>query len=121
MVDSGLLDWAGVADRMSYRPARIGRARGQGEALRPGNPANIALLDPDTHVVVEPATFASKGRNSPYTGMSLPGRVVATFLRGEPTVLDGKLTGRSAPHELGAMGPTGAPGGGEEVSATHEC
>src|SRR6476646_11629326 len=25
MVETGLLDWAGVADRMSVRPARIGR------------------------------------------------------------------------------------------------
>jgi dihydroorotase len=35
---------------------------------------------------------ASKSRNTPFAGMELPGRVVATFLRGTPTVLDGKLT-----------------------------
>jgi dihydroorotase len=40
---------------------------------------------------VDPAAHASKGRNSPFAGMELPGRVVATFLRGNPTVLDGKL------------------------------
>ena len=34
---------------------------------------------------------ASKSRNTPFAGMPLPGRVVATFLRGRPTVLDGKL------------------------------
>jgi dihydroorotase len=41
---------------------------------------------------VQPATHASRSRNSPFAGMDLPGRVVATFLRGTPTVLDGKIT-----------------------------
>ena len=35
---------------------------------------------------------ASKSRNSPFAGMALPGKVYATFLRGVPTVLDGKVT-----------------------------
>ena len=35
--------------------------------------------------------MATKGRNSPFAGRELPGRVVATFLNGHPTVLDGKL------------------------------
>ena len=39
---------------------------------------------------VDPAALASRSRNSPYAGRELPGRVVATFLRGVPTVLDGK-------------------------------
>jgi len=41
--------------------------------------------------VVDPATHASRSRNTPFAGRTLPGRVVATFLRGRPTVLDGKL------------------------------
>jgi dihydroorotase len=41
--------------------------------------------------VVDPAELASRSQNTPYAGMKLPGRVVATFLRGRPTVLDGKL------------------------------
>ena len=41
--------------------------------------------------VVNPATHASRSRNSPFAGLDLPGRVVATFLRGAPTVLDGKI------------------------------
>ena len=36
MVDTGLLDWAGVADRMSYRPARIGRVSQPRPAARAG-------------------------------------------------------------------------------------
>jgi len=91
MVDTGLLDWAGVADRMSYRPARIGRLNGQGRTLDQGSPANITLYDPRPRALVDPSGFASKSRNTPYRGRELPGRVVATFLRGRPTVLDGGL------------------------------
>jgi dihydroorotase len=91
MVETGLLDWAGVADRMSYRPAQIGRLAGHGRPLEAGAPANITLYDPDVRAAVDPANFASKSRNTPYAGLELPGRVIATFLRGRPTVLEGKL------------------------------
>ncbi|GAA3975522.1 dihydroorotase [Thermobifida alba] len=91
MVDTGLLDWAGVAQRMSAVPARIGRVPGQGRPLAVGEPANVTLYDPAATRVVDPAAMASKSRNSPYAGMRLPGRVLATFLRGKPTVLDGKI------------------------------
>jgi dihydroorotase len=90
MVETGLLDWHGVADRMSVRPAVIGRLDGHGRPLAPGEPANLLLLDPAHRAPVDPAALASRSRNSPYAGRELPGRVVATFLRGVPTVLDGK-------------------------------
>ncbi|CAN5705582.1 hypothetical protein BH18ACT7_BH18ACT7_21280 [soil metagenome] len=92
MVDTGRLDWRGVADRMSARPARIGGTvrDGHGGDLVAGAPANLLLLDPAVTSVVDPAELASRSRNTPYAGRELPGRVVATFLRGVPTVLDGK-------------------------------
>ncbi|ROO83897.1 dihydroorotase [Actinocorallia herbida] len=91
MVDTGLLDWAGLADRMSVKPAEIGRLGGHGRPLESGSPANITLYDPAYRAQVDATTFASKSRNTPYAGLELPGRVVATFLRGRPTVLEGKL------------------------------
>jgi dihydroorotase len=91
MVEPGLLDWAGVANRMSARPAEIGRLTGYGR-LAPGGPANLVLYDPLPREMVDPGQQASKSRNTPFAGMGLPGRVMATFLRGKPTVLDGKLT-----------------------------
>jgi dihydroorotase len=91
MVDPGLLDWAGVAERMSYAPARIGRVADQGRPIAEGAPANLVLFDPSSRRVVEASASASLSRNTPYAGRELPGRVVATFLRGRATVLDGKL------------------------------
>jgi dihydroorotase len=91
MVDPGLLDWAGVAERMSYAPARIGRVSEHGQPLVEGAPANVVLYDPSVRRVVDASESASLSRNTPYSGRELPGRVVATFLRGRATVLDGKL------------------------------
>jgi dihydroorotase len=91
MVDPGLLGWADVADRMSYAPARIGRVADHGRPLEDGAPANVVLYDPSARRVVEASESVSLSRNTPYAGMELPGRVVATFLQGRPTVLDGKL------------------------------
>jgi dihydroorotase len=95
MVDTGLLDWAGVAERMSTKPAQIGRLAGHGRPLEVGEPANVVLYDPSVSSVVNGTSLASLSRNTPYAGRELPGRVVATFLRGKPTVLDGTLVGRT--------------------------
>ncbi len=91
MVDPGRLTWTEVADRMSYAPARIGRVADHGHLLEDGAPANVVLYDPSVRRVVEATDSVSLSRNTPYAGMELPGRVVATFLHGKPTVLDGKL------------------------------
>ena len=84
------LSWEDIAARMSRVPARIARLDGHGLDPAPGVPANLTLVDPAATWTVEPASLASRSRNTPYAGMKLPVRVVATFLRGEPTVLDGK-------------------------------
>ena len=84
------LDWDGIAERMSRVPARIAGLAGHGQDPAPGVPANLTLVDPAGTWVVEPSNLASLSRNTPFAGMELPGRIVATFLRGEPTVLDGK-------------------------------
>ncbi|MCM3887494.1 dihydroorotase [Frankia sp. R82] len=95
MVVGGRLDWAGVADRMALAPARIGGLPGPAPdanaAVAVGAPATLTLLDPTPWQVVDPNALASRSRNTPYAGRSLPGAVRATFLRGRPTVLDGKI------------------------------
>jgi dihydroorotase len=91
MIVPGLLDWRGLARRMSTNPARIGRVATQGHDLVVGAVANITVVDPDAVTVVEPSALASRSRNTPYAGRSLPGRVVHTLYAGTPTVLDGAI------------------------------
>ena len=88
MVETGLLDWAGVVERMSATPARIGRLATQGRPLAVGEPANLTLVDPLARATVSAATMVSRSRNTPFAGRDLPVRVVATFLRGRQTYGD---------------------------------
>ncbi len=70
-----------------------------------GEPANIVLVDPAARWTVDPAKMATMGRNSPFAGLELPGKVVATFYKGHPTVLDGKL---NTPYRESAASAAGA-------------
>ncbi|GAA2818462.1 dihydroorotase [Crossiella cryophila] len=93
MVETGLLDWRGVARVMSERPAAIAGLPDQGRPLAEGEPANLVLIDPDARWTVRGREFASIADNTPFEGMELPARVVLTMLRGEITAADGKARG----------------------------
>ena len=102
MVGSGLLDWAGVAQVMSVRPARIAGLSGQGRPIAVGEPANLTLVDPSGTVTVDRDASVSLSRNNPWHGRTLTGTVHATLLRGEPTVLKGALVCHRLPYSTAA-------------------
>ena len=77
-----LPDFIAQPKQLSVALAQTGQLRGLGFG---------AKRLPAAVIQVDPGALASKSRNTPYAGMTFPARVVATFLRGEPTVLDGKL------------------------------
>lgn len=65
---------------MTIAPARIlGLPAG---TLEPGSPADITLFDPEKEWTVDPAQFASKGKNTPFAGMTLRGKVRMTLCDG---------------------------------------
>lgn len=92
MVATGLMNWEAVADRMSYAPAKIARYADHGKALTVGAIANITLINPAQPYRVDRDLVASRSRNTPFHGMDLQGVVTATFFRGLPTYLNGKLS-----------------------------
>jgi dihydroorotase len=91
MVETGLFGWADVARVLSETPARIGRLSGHGEPVAVGSAAELALVDPAASAEFGADRLAGRSVNSPYLGRTLPGRVVATFHRGVPTLLDGAV------------------------------
>lgn len=91
MVETGLIGWQDVARITAQTPARIGQLPWQGGSLRVGEAANVVLVDPAARWTVDPTVMATKGRNSPFAGLELPGSVVATFFAGHPTALNGAL------------------------------
>ena len=88
MVDSGLLDWQQVAERMSHAPARIGGYDNQGQAIAVGSVANLVVIDPSRNWLVDRDLTMSKATNTPYHGHTLPGVVTHTFFKGRATVID---------------------------------
>ncbi|WP_394937820.1 dihydroorotase [Psychromicrobium sp. YIM B11713] len=104
MVETGLMSWQQVAKVTSQTPARIGQLPWQGGSLSIGESAHLVLLDPAARWTVDPKAMATKGRNSPFAGLELPGRVIATFLNGHPTVLDGELNTPAQPVDAAASG-----------------
>jgi dihydroorotase len=86
MVFPGRLDWRGLTHRMAVAPARLGGIGShQGRRVRPGEPANLVVIDPSRRAVVDKDRTASKSRNNPYHGLDLPDPVVLTLWQGQVT------------------------------------
>ncbi len=96
LVESGLMDWRQVADRMSITPARIGGVADQGQPIAAGAPANLMVWDPRSPTIVQGGSLLSRSSNTPYEGRLFPGRVRHVLFRGRPTVLEGEIEGEFA-------------------------
>lgn len=53
-------------------------------SLTPGNPADICIFDPAATWRVSPEGLQSRGKNTPFEGIEMTGRVVATLVDGHP-------------------------------------
>jgi dihydroorotase len=80
LVVPGHIDFATLVDRMSCTPARVFGL--PGGSLRTGAPADVTVFDPAMRWKVDPARFLSRGRNTPYAGMTLTGRTICTVVGG---------------------------------------
>jgi dihydroorotase len=80
LVEPGLLDYADLVARMSCTPARVFNL--PGGSLKRGGIADVTVFDPNARWKVDASEFLSKGRNSPYDGMSLVGRAACTIVAG---------------------------------------
>jgi len=87
LVASGIIDVPTLVERMSCAPARVFHL--PGGSLRRGAPADVTVFAPDDEWVVDPARFRSKGRNTPYSGKTLRGRVRSTIVAGRVAYRDG--------------------------------
>ncbi len=80
LVDTGILDWLGLAEKMSLNPARIlGIDKG---SLGTGMDADIAIIEPGQKWQVSKGLLLSKSKNSSFIGKELKGVVAYTIYRG---------------------------------------
>ncbi len=77
----GILTPLQLAERMSLAPAKLLKL--DAGYIRQGGPGDITIIDPECEVVVDADKFVSKGRNSPFDGMQLRGKVLHTIVEGK--------------------------------------
>jgi dihydroorotase len=82
MVESKLMSWATLVERMSTSPAKIAGYKNQGQLIEVGSVANLILLDPSADWQVDRKQLHSKSKNTPFDGMRLPGVVTNTIYNG---------------------------------------
>lgn len=83
LVAPGLISISRMAELMSAKPAEIIRKQDERGTLRAGALADVAVFDPNRVWTVDPEQFHSKGRNTPYAGKTLVGRVITTVCDGK--------------------------------------
>jgi allantoinase len=91
------LEWIG--EWMAAVPARLAGLTGRKGSLAPSADADIAVFDPDAAWTVTPADLHFRHKLSPYLGAELRGRVIETWLRGEPVFRAGKFIGETRGRE----------------------
>ena len=69
--------------RITSEAARIAGIA-KGGHLSVGARADICIFDPDAHQLISRSTLKSQGKNTPFLGLELPGRVHHTLVEGTP-------------------------------------
>jgi dihydroorotase len=77
---TGLLELTEIIRKMTVNPAEVLGVPCGG--FRPGDPADLTVFDRDETWTIDPADFRSKGRNTPFAGMEVRGRVKYTIVGG---------------------------------------
>ena len=80
LVLGGVLTLPQLAEKMSAAPARILGL--EGGALAEGQPADIMLADLSESYTIDSRAFVSKGKNTPFDGQTVSGRVKCTMVDG---------------------------------------
>ena len=81
LVKGGVLTLSELADKMSANPAAILNL--QGGTLEVGAPADLTIVDLNKAWTIDPKDFVSKGKNTPFAGREVYGRVKYTVVDGD--------------------------------------
>ena len=100
LVGPGHLTLARAVELWTDAPRRIFRL--PEVTLEPGSQADLVLFDPQAEWVVDPEAFFTQGRNTPFAGWHVKGRVLATMLAGRFTHVASGLAFSASPLAVGA-------------------
>ena len=83
MIESKLMSWTDLADRMSVKPAQIAGYKQQGQVIAENAAANLILVDAASSWQVERNNLKSKSKNTPFDGMNLPAVISEVIYNGK--------------------------------------
>ena len=83
MIESKLMSWADLVDRMSIKPAQIAGYKQQGQVIAENSQANLILVDATGSWQVERNNLKSKSKNTPFDGMNLPAVISDVIYNGK--------------------------------------
>ena len=92
MIETGLMDWTTLVNRMSTAPASIGGYSEHGR-LEVGATANFIVVNPSAKWTVDKSKVFSRSANTPFHGRTLTSEIVHTFYKGVHVLKNGELTG----------------------------
>ena len=96
MIETKLMSWSDLVDRMSIAPAKIAGYSRHGQNLSVGAAANLTIINTTANWVVDRNRLASKSKNTPFEGMQMPSQVVHTFLNGRQVLSNGEIVNGGA-------------------------
>ena len=91
MIETKLMTWSDLIDRMSIAPARIAGYTNQGNEITVGSSANLILVDVDRNWHVDRNKLKSKSKNTPFNDMELPSVITDVFHNGEQVLQDSQI------------------------------
>lgn len=94
MIDTKLMDWATLVERMSIAPARIAGYGSHGGTIAVGSAANLAVIDTSAVWQVDRNRLVSKSRNTPFHGMNVSAVVKRTIFKGLEVFSNGEVLNR---------------------------
>ncbi len=83
LVATGILTPMQMAEKMSWNPAKVIGIEQERGSIEAGKLADIMIFNPEKEYVVDVTEFASKGKNTPYNGKLLKGKVSMTICNGK--------------------------------------
>jgi dihydroorotase len=91
MIETKLMNWSDLIDRMSIAPARIAGYTNQGNQIAVGSSANLILVDVERNWCVDRDKLKSKSKNTPFNGMELPSVITDVFHNGEHVLQNSQI------------------------------
>lgn len=81
LVETGLLTIGQLVEKMSWNPAKI--LKSERGTIQTGHPADIVIADVEHEYMIDKEQFASKGRNTPFDGWKVKGKILYTICDGK--------------------------------------